>query len=254
MKLSSESTLEAPVSDVLLLHGFTGAPSSWDAIIAALPGFRCVAPWLTGHGQPPRALEVDGFEAEVDRLASLAPEQCLIAGYSLGARLALGLLLRHPQRFRAAVLVSVNPGLEPDALRQERRERDAGWCRLLSESGLAGFVERWQAEPLFRSQSRLDEQTRAAERARRLAHTEVGLCHSLRVTGLGEMPSYWERLSEIRVSVSLLAGALDPRFCGIAEAVVGQLESGYFAEIPGAGHNLLLERPDLVASAISKGS
>jgi 2-succinyl-6-hydroxy-2,4-cyclohexadiene-1-carboxylate synthase len=209
---------------------------------------------LTGHGRPTAALEVDGFEAEVDRLARLAPERALLVGYSLGARLALGLLLRHPERFRGAVLISGSPGLEHDAERAARRQRDADWCQLLSEGGLSSFVERWQAEPLFASQSRLDQATRNEEQARRLGHSEAGLCHSLRVTGLGEMPNYWSRLGEIRVPVTLLAGSLDPRFCGTAKAVVGKLQGGHFSEIPEAGHNLLLERPDVVASVIAKGS
>jgi 2-succinyl-6-hydroxy-2,4-cyclohexadiene-1-carboxylate synthase len=241
------------LADLLLLHGFTGAPSSWDAVTHALPESRAVVPWLTGHGQPAAALDVGGFEAEVDRLATIAPENALVAGYSLGARLALGLLLRHPGRFRGAVLISGSPGLEHEIERAARRQRDSDWCTLLADGGVAGFVERWQAEPLFASQARLDDASRASERARRLAHSEAGLCHSLRVTGLGEMPNYWPRLGEIRVPVTLLAGALDPRFCSTAKAVVGQLPHGDFAEIPEAGHNLLLERPEAVASVIAKG-
>lgn len=236
-----------------LLHGFTGGPSSWDAVRGAAPPLDWVAPWLTGHGQPPAALEVDGFEAEVDRLATLAPERSLLVGYSLGARLALGLLLRHPQRFRRAVLISGSAGLERDDERRVRREHDAAWCRLLADAGVSGFVERWQAEPLFASQSRLSADLRAGERARRLLHEAQGLAHSLAVTGLGEMPNYWPRLAEIRVPVELLAGSLDPRFCSLAAAVVGKLAAGRFRRIAGAGHNLLLERPDEVASAIARG-
>ena len=114
-------------------------------------------------------------------------------------------------------------------------------------------VERWQAEPLFSTQRGLDAGVRESERQRRLGHSAAGLCHSLRVTGLGEMPSYWQRLAEIQCPVTVLAGALDARFCGIAAAIVRQLPNGYFAEVPEAGHNLLLERPEAVASAIAKG-
>lgn len=241
------------MADVLLLHGFTGAPSSWDQVIAALPDCQTITPWLTGHGSPPAALEVDSFEREVERLSQLAPENCLVAGYSLGARLALGLLLREPRRFRGAVLVSGSPGLSDESEREPRRKRDASWCEVLNQQGLAGFVERWQAEPLFASQAELGETLRSSERSRRLLHTEAGLCHSLRVTGLAEMPSYWQRLAEIHCPVTVLAGALDPRFCDVATAVVRRLPNGYFDEVPSAGHNLLLERPEAVASAIAKG-
>ncbi|HWA75007.1 MAG TPA: alpha/beta fold hydrolase [Polyangiaceae bacterium] len=241
------------MANLLLLHGFTGAPSSWDTVVAALPGCHPVMPWLTGHGSPPAALERDTFEGEVERLLLLAPAECVLAGYSLGARLALGMLARAPNRFSAAVLVSGSPGLADESERALRRQRDAAWCDVLSRQGLAAFVERWQGEPLFASQTGLPERTRAAERERRLGHTAAGLCHSLRVTGLAEMPSYWPALSRINCPVSLLAGALDRKFCDIAAGVVRKLPNGYFAEVPEAGHNLLLERPEAVASAIAKG-
>jgi 2-succinyl-6-hydroxy-2,4-cyclohexadiene-1-carboxylate synthase len=210
-------------------------------------------PFLTGHGVPPAALESDGFEREVERLLEFATERCVLAGYSLGARLALGLLVRAPDRFQAAVLVSGSPGLADAGEVGKRRERDAVWCQLLAQQGLSNFVDRWQAEPLFASQLGLSERARASERERRLGHTAAGLCHSLRVTGLAEMPNYWPALSRVTCPVAVLAGALDRKFCDIAASVVRKLPNGYFAEVPEAGHNLLLERPEAVASAIAEG-
>jgi pimeloyl-ACP methyl ester carboxylesterase len=94
------------VTSLLLLHGFTGAPGAWDAVRAQLPAATVEVPWLIGHGVPEAAPEVCDFEAEVDRLAALLAEPCVVAGYSLGARLGLGLLVRHPEKVRAAVLIS----------------------------------------------------------------------------------------------------------------------------------------------------
>src|SRR6185436_1553149 len=102
-------------ADLLLLHGFTQTGASWDGVSRALAGrYRAVAPDL-GAGP---------WEAELDRLEALAPAEFVLAGYSMGGRLALALALRHPQRVRALVLVSASPGLADAEERAVRRAAD----------------------------------------------------------------------------------------------------------------------------------
>lgn len=238
---------------LLLLHGFTGAPTSFDAVLHTLPTeARLLVPLISGHGVPPAALDVNQFDAEVDRLADTLAhsEPAVVAGYSLGARLALGLVVRHPERVRALVLVSANAGLRTHSERALRRERDESLARMLENEGLEAFVDRWEREPLFESQLALPDSKRREERKRRLGHTEEGLAHALRTTGLGQMPDYWAALPRIQQPVEVLAGAKDERFCALARAIVSELPAGHFTAVAGAGHNLLLERPDSVAQAI----
>jgi 2-succinyl-6-hydroxy-2,4-cyclohexadiene-1-carboxylate synthase len=241
------------VTELLLLHGFTGNPGSWDAVRSALGGRAFLTPALVGHGAPPAAPEVQGFEAEVDRLAELARGPALVAGYSLGARLALGLLVRHPERFKAAVLVSGSPGLSSPEERAERARADQRWIELLETSTLSDFVDHWERQPLFDSQNALSPELRRAERERRLSHTGAGLAQSLRATGTAVMPGYRPLLSRLEQRIEILTGALDQRFCALGRAVVSELPNGALTEVPGAGHNLLLERPRAVADAILRG-
>ncbi len=236
----------------MLLHGFTGAPDAWDAVRAELPAAEVVAPWLVGHGTPEAAPDVHGFEAELDRLARLVDGPFVVAGYSLGARLGLGLLLRHPARVQAAVLISGSAGLDSEAARAERRAADAGWIELLESQGLAAFASRWQAQPLFASQSALPAELREAEARRRSSHTAAGLARSLRATGLGEMPAYRAHLPQLTQPVAWLVGELDPRFVELGRELAPALRNGRLCEVKGAGHNLLLERPSAVASAIAR--
>lgn len=241
---------------LLLLHGFTGAPSSWAAVLESLPaGTRSEAPWLVGHGRPPAAPTVTSFEEEVERLAGLLAQDTrwVLAGYSLGARLGLALLQSHAIHFAAVVLVSGRKGLDSAADRAARALQDEKWCELLAERGLAPFVERWGAQPLFASQAALPLPNQAAEQRRRLGHDAAGLIQSLRTTGLARMPSSTGKLGDVSAKVELLAGERDLPFCQHARAIVRELPHARFTSVPGAGHNLLLERPQAVAQAIARG-
>ena len=242
------------MSSLLLLHGFTGTPGSWDLVRNLLPpGLRVVSPWLVGHGRPETALEIETFEGEVERLLAAVEGPLLVAGYSLGARLALAAAVRQPERVRAAVLVSGSAGLDTAEARADRERVDQRWIELLARDGLESFVAEWEAQPLFATQSALSSELRRAERERRLAHTARGLAHSLRTTGTGRMPPYRSALPSLPQAVEIVTGALDPRFCAIGQSLARELPRSNFTEVADAGHNLLLERPRAVADAISRG-
>lgn len=239
---------------LLALHGFTGSPRSWDF----LPERKLLprlTPALVGHSGSDASSAINGFEDEVDRLAALIPERgAHVTGYSLGARLALGLALRHPTRVKRLTLFSGHPGLETAPERAERRASDAAWCDILLRRGLPAFVEAWQAQPLWATQAALPDAVRQQRQSERLSHTAHGLALSLRLTGLGEMPHYGARLSDLRVPVTLVAGALDLKFSDLARSMAAQLAHVTTEIIEGAGHDLLLERPELVSAVIGRGN
>jgi pimeloyl-ACP methyl ester carboxylesterase len=121
--------------------------------------------------------------------------------------------------------------------RAERREQDAGWCRLLDEDGIEAFVHKWEKLPLFATQTR---ELVAAQREERLRHDPRGLSASLRLLGLGAMPRY----DVGDVPVALLVGELDDKFRSLGPATI----------IAGAGHNPLLEQPERTAWALTRGN
>ena len=237
------------MTSLVCLHGFTGSPDSFGEVRERLTTRRTSCPRLVGHGEA--APTVTGFEAEVDRLVQLFPaEPVTLVGYSLGARLALGVCARHPQRVRSAVLIGVNPGLRSASEREARRAADAKWIELLETQGLEAFASEWERQPLFASQADLPERVRERRRAERRRHDPRELARSLKLTGLAEMPDYWPHLPKLALPVTLLAGELDERFRRIAEAAAELLPRARFTIAPGASHDVLLERPDLVAVAI----
>lgn len=240
---------------LLALHGFTGSPRSWD-FLPDQPNVRRFAPALVGHLDSRADNSVLDFEAEVDRLARLSAEASAlhVVGYSLGARLALGLALRYPARVARLTLISGHPGLDSDAERSERRAADERWCELLLTRGSHAFVDAWQAQPLWNTQARLDRATLDRKRAERLSHDPAGLARSLRVTGLGQMPSYRRHLTQIQVPLTLIAGGLDDKFRNLAEQMAKTVAHAELTIVDGAGHDLLLERPEFITEVIRRGN
>lgn len=246
------------MTGLVLLHGFTGSPASFAELLQPLrarwPGLPVFSPWLLGHGPTPE-LRPRRFEVEVDRLAGMIRSSRFrgahLCGYSLGARVALGLLARHAYLFAGATLIGVNPGLSSAEERAARVGGDERWAEVLLREGVRGFLSAWQAQALFASQAQLSGEMLVQQQRVRAGHTGRGLAHSLRVLGLGQMPDYRGVLCVSSSRVRLLVGALDSKFLGIA----GQLHAlgGATLEVvPDAGHNLLLEAPEHVAGVLTR--
>jgi 2-succinyl-6-hydroxy-2,4-cyclohexadiene-1-carboxylate synthase len=232
----------------LMLHGFTGSQASFAALDAP-SGAR--APTLGGHlGEPASA----DFWTEVERLAAIAPDAKQLFGYSLGARLALGLIGRYPQRFEHAVLVSAHPGLRTDAERVARRRQDDRFIRLLRERGLADFVSAWEEQPLWHTQRTLPEPLRANRHRQRLLHTAEGLARSLASVGLGQMPDLRASLALSPCSMDFLAGEHDRKFVTLAQELCSILPCARLQVADNAGHDLLLERPQFCSTFLAQGS
>jgi len=191
---------------------------------------------LPGHGG---GLVRPTWDANLDSVADQLGGDEVVVGYSLGARVALGLVASG--RVARAVLVSVNPGI-PDEERASRRASDASWAQILRDRGIAEFVAAWQAQPLFATQRRVAAERLAARNARRLAFDPEQLARSLEVMGLAEMPDYRAAIDD---RVVLIAGADDPKYVAIANRYAVRREI-----IAGAGHDIPLEQPVALAAAI----
>jgi 2-succinyl-6-hydroxy-2,4-cyclohexadiene-1-carboxylate synthase len=249
---------------VVLLHGFTGGPTSWDAVSGALVergagALRCLCPTIMGHeGAAAPSAHVGrpaSFEDEIDRIARLLPRGALhLVGYSLGARLALGLAVRHRVRFESLTLIGVHPGLDDPAQRSSRAAADDALAAQLEGDGLAAFVDRWEALPMWATQRALSPGRLAAQRALRLSHDPGRLADALRVLSLGRMPSWNAALPDLDLPVTLVVGSADAAFRERAEATQARLPSAALVVVGDdtkpIGHNVPLEAPDELARVL----
>ena len=255
-ELNVEMTGHGPA--LVALHGFTGDVQTWRSFPqAAETSFTVVAVDLPGHGASDSSPDsrLYTMERHVQALAEildrLGLERVAWLGYSLGGRIALSAAVALPERTRTLVLESASPGIALEEERQRRiREDDALAC-WITEVGVQRFVEYWESLPLWNSQKRLTVVLRDSLRSQRLRNNPCGLANSLRGVGTGAQPPLHDRLEEITVPVLLVAGEEDEKFIGIAREMHGAIPTSRLATVPGAGHAVHLEQPNIFESAVT---
>jgi 2-succinyl-6-hydroxy-2,4-cyclohexadiene-1-carboxylate synthase len=239
----------------VLLHGFAGTGAVWDDCRSYWTDHQPVTIPLPGHGDRGshggRAVQA-GWHANLalvsELIAAAGGRGLPVVGYSLGARLALGLLAE--DLIPSAVLISVNPGLTDEPERQARRQSDAAWAQLLRAEGLDEFLARWQAQPLFASQDRApDERRNRRQQARQRLDPEQ-LAQALEHMGLAEMPDYRNAIAARAERIALVVGADDAKFCQLADEL-HQRGTVTITRIPQCGHDPTLEQPQALAAVVT---
>jgi len=232
---------------IVLLHGFTQTGRAWEPTIAALgERYRALAPDIRGHGAAAdvRPVSFDAVRADV---LALAPERFVLGGYSMGGRIALSVALAAPERVARLVLVGASPGLADPAERRARRAADEALADRIEGEGIEAFAAGWSSLPLFAGQP---APVAAAAHAERLAQSPAGLAAALRGLGTGVMEPLWERLSSLSVPVTLVVGERDAKFRAIAERMAAALPAAALHVVPGAGHAVQLEAPEVVVAEL----
>lgn len=233
---------------VVALHGFTQRGSSWDEVAAMLP-VPVVAPDLPGHGAVP-PLGWDPAARWAIGVVETAPRPAVLAGYSMGGRVALGAVLERSESVCHLVLISASAGIDDLGERTRRRSADGALAGWLERVGIEVFLEDWMGRPMFAGLERRGAVWLAAEREGRAANSPAGLAAALRLLGQGTMPYLGGRLGEVRVPVTLVVGERDAPYREIAAAMAAKLPTARLVVVPGAGHSVLGEDPEAVAAVM----
>lgn len=153
-----------------------------------------------------------------------APPRLSLCGFSLGAIVALEIIAQAPWRVDRLALIACNPGLLDETARRARAA--------LQQSE---FVQRGDA-PLVHLMAR--EAT--AETYRQQTQMTLDRADSR------------PRLGRINVPTLVLCGAED-RICppAMSRAIADAIAMSRLTIVPGAGHYLPIERPELVAEQLA---
>ncbi len=225
---------------VLLLHGAGVSGWMWQPTLDRLgPSHRAIVPDLPGFGRS--AAETYPTRAEVvDRLAAItverAPRGVVVAGFSLGAQLAIQLASSYPALVRGAVVVSGET--HPAAFRRTTLALLALAAPLARRERFA----RLQARQLAVPPELLDDYLRDSAtvgRATLLASVGENLAF--------ELPSGW---ASWRGPATVLVGAGERAMMRRSASLTAAARGLTPRVIAGSGHDLPFTRPELVADAI----
>lgn len=263
----------APIT-VVLCHGYLLNCTSWDAYRAELAGKARVVLWdqrghgRSGWGTPPNAtIEQVGRDLYTVIRAAAPRGRIVLVGHSMGGMAILSLAQSHPGMFGGRIvgvvlcstsaggLSSITVGLPPIGARVMHRLVPATLTRLRRHSRLVDGARRSAGGATYLITWPYLYGSRVP---RPVARLTTRLMASVPIQVIAEFYSELVRydLHEVlpalgRVPVLVLVGERDlitP--LAHAEALVSAITGAELVVIPGAGHLLVLERPDKVSEQI----
>lgn len=222
---------------ILALHGNLGTPADWS--LPGLPEIRAIDLWE--HA----GLDFDAFAAALAGPLSAGLEAPVLAGYSLGGRLALHALAAVPERWGGAVIVSAHPGLGCVEDRLARRTSDAIWADRARTMEWEAFLDQWNAQPLFGEVSPDLRAQQATLEPRREA-----IASAFEMWSLGRQEDLRSRLGRFTGPVVWITGEKDVRFTCLGAEMAAVFPDFRHIVVPGVGHRVLDERADEVTRAL----
>lgn len=248
---------EGSGSPVILLHGFGGSMWQWEYQLGVFSAAaRVITPDILGAGlsdKPDIAYSPDDMLRFLTGfMDALHLEQAVLVGHSMGAGVAIGMALDHPERVRRLVLIS---GLPPDIKRnltsrtiQRALDTSApAWFisfanRLFGGLFMENILKEIVYDPALLTPAVLDRSDRNRQRPGLLAP----------VLSAGRHLPEWEtrfapRIGTLTPSTLIVWGEEDRVFpVAVGRQLHERIGGSAFVAIPGAGHMPQWERPDLV--------
>ena len=230
---------------LLLVHGFGGAKEDFTDFLddLAVLGWHAVAPDLRGHGDSDKpddetAYSFEIFAADVLALAdALGWDRFVVLGHSMGGMAVLHVVLDHPERVAALVLMDTSPAA-PDGVDPALAELAV---QVLREQGVKVFHELTKelADPLASPayQRLLRERPGYQEFCDHKALTASGAMRISMYPRFINQPDRLPRLAEIAVPTLVIVGEQDEAFIKHADRMAATIPGARLVVVPDAGHS-----------------
>ena len=226
-----------PRPAVVFVPGFMQPASAWAPVADLLP--ERYPSVLLEHAE-------HTFEGRLREIHE-AGAGAVLAGYSLGGRLALHAALRDTGRYLGVVTVGASAGIEAPATRAARAEADAKLAGWMETQPIEEIVAIWERQPLFADQP---DALVEAQRPGRLSQDPRGLATLLRTAGQGALEPVWQQLHTLDLPLLAVAGSVDDGYAQAARRMARAAPRGRAAIVEGAGHAAHLQRPGAVADLL----
>ncbi len=227
--------LKAPT--MILLHGAGGNHQFWGSAIRRLEKAKTYAVDLPGHGRSSGTgrPSIAGYASfVVSFMGVLGLEQAVIAGHSMGGATAMQMALEYAQRVTGLVLVGTGARLRVlPAILEGTLSNYEDTIKLIAEYAYSPHTS---AQLVRQGQRQM--RTVAPE----TVHDDFWACNAFDIM---------ERLGEIRCPSLVICGTEDaltpPKYSTFLAQHIPDSELRW---IEGAGHMVMIEKPDLVAAAV----
>ena len=136
----TEIEIDGAGSAIVFVHGLGGTSNSFQTLLGALGGFRCIRPDLPGSGRSARPFQPLTIELFVETVAEIIEKMgggaAHLVGHSMGALVCQHVAARRPQSVRSLTLFG--PIVAPsDTTRQRLNDR----ARAARQDGMIGIAD-----------------------------------------------------------------------------------------------------------------
>ena len=233
--------------DVVIVHGLGSTAEQWLPTARRLArNHRVTLVHLPGHGlaQMPQPFTLEQAAAALDRaLAETSSGPVILVGHSLGGLVAAREALEHPERVRGLLLVetALRPQVEPADLPKLLASLDKDYEQVLRDAYIGMGRDSAQGLRLY------DE----------VAHMDSAVVKPwIRLAWMADLSGQMRKLQPRMLAV------LAPHSWGIEETWQQVSEALGYTQVPrvrgvrveGAGHFIMIDRPDQLAEIIARFS
>ena len=167
----------------------------------------------------------------------------VLIGYSMGGRLALFHCLKSKPNWDALVLISSNPGIESNELREKRLLSDKELIKMIEEKGTYSFINYWKNTEIIKTQQNAPHGffNRMIEKKYKL--NPVKLIRSLEYFGQGVFPNLWNNIKSLNIPVLCISGDKDDKYTKINFKIKQIIKKSTIQIIENSGHAPHIENP-----------
>jgi 2-succinyl-6-hydroxy-2,4-cyclohexadiene-1-carboxylate synthase len=239
---------------VVALNGFLGRASDWGLIENLLPPGWTLQP--VELLKEPLLADYDEwaarFSSEIMRTNDPGSTKVLL-GYSMGGRLGLHSLVKSPNLFSGALIVSANPGLLDEDERRLRTQADEIWAGRFLREAWPRLMSEWDGQAALRPPKlpgldaiTLDRKETEFERA--------VLAQALRTWSLGRQRNLRTEVAALKLPIEFVTGKDDLKFSAIARdfAKVQAAGAREHVIVDHAGHRVPWDAPAQFRTILAK--
>lgn len=226
-----------------------------EATLVFIPGLLCDdAVWAHAAGRIGQYMPVaiadlltqDAITAMAEDTLAAHPGQLLVAGHSMGARVALEMIRLAPQRIERLALLDT--GVHPRREGEEIRRREL--VDLAYSQGMRALAERW-LPPMVHPERHNDRELMATLRA--MVERMTPQLHERQIQALLNRPDAAPLLPTIQCPTLVAVGRQDAWSpLSQHEEMQRQIANARLAVIEDAGHFAPLEQPAAVMAALEQ--